>query len=167
MKSKVFKLAVLCFMCVVFFSMPVFASEEDDPDALIPITVESKLLPPDVKFCRVVIPNGDFRGNYFSNMIIEILNPEPGVVGISAGVVCSEKVDRIYLKVYLDVKKSSGWSQVKSWTYNEYNAVINTQYEEYTGAKAGEYYRLRASYTVYMGEDRESGSSNTDALQVD
>lgn len=167
MKTKVFKLVTLCFMCIVFFAMPVFASEEDDLDAMIPITVESKLLPPDVKFSRVVTPNGALRGKYFSHMILQVSNPEAGVVGVSAGVVCSEQVDRISLKVYLDVKNGSNWSLAKSWTYNEYDAVINTQYEEYTGAKAGEYYRIRASYVVYMGNEKENGSSNTEAIQVD
>lgn len=167
MKTKVFKLVTLCLMCIVLFSMPVFASEEDELDALIPVTVESKLLPPDVKFSRVYTKNGNFRGNYFSDMLIQISNPEPGIVGVSAGVTCSERVDRIYLKVFLDVKKGSSWSLVKSWTYNEYDAVINTQYEEYSGVKAGDYYRMRASYIVYMNGERESGSSNTEALQVE
>lgn len=167
MKTKVFRIVTLCLICIVFFSTPVFASEKDELDAMIPITVESKLLPPDVKFSRVVTRSSSARGKYFTDMILEISNPEPGVVGVAAGVTCGMKVDKIHLKVSLDVKTSSGYSQVKSWTYDTENVVVSSQYEEYTGVKAGQYYRMRASYVVYMNGDRESGSSNTEAIQVD
>ena len=167
MKTKVFKLVTLCLLCIALFSMPVFASEEDELDALMPISVESKLLPPDVKFSRVVTRSSTARGKYFSDMILEISNPEPGVIGVAAGVTCGMRVDRIYLKVCLDVKNGSGFTQVKSWTYDTENVVVSSNYEEYTGAKAGQYYRMRASYIVYMNGERETGSSHTDALQVD
>lgn len=169
MKNKVFKALnaiVMCLICMVLFSTQAMAEAEEDVDWMIPITVQSKILPPDIK-SSVAQMHGITRGAYFSTATLAIGNPEPGVIMINADVMCSSKVDKIYMKVYLDVNKNGKWNQVKSWSFTKYDVVVASVYMEYTDYEPNQIYRLRGAYAVTEGDIVENASGLTDGLNCE
>ena len=160
---KVFRVFTMCLICTMLFTTQVKAETEEDVDWMIPITVQSKILPPDIKSSVAQI-HGITRGVYFSTATLAIGNPEPGVIMINTDVMCSSKVDKIYMKIYLDVKQNGKWSQVKTWSFTKYNAVVASEYFEYTDFEPKQTYRLRGAYSVTLGDFSENASGNTEGL---
>lgn len=162
MKNKVFKFLSVCLIFVLLCVMPSYASDDEDAGWVLPVTTPSKFLPKGSTVAKssTIMP----RGKYFSVAVIQISNPESGVIGITGNTVCSQSVDKIYMKIYLDVYKDNKWRQVDSWSFNTYDEMTNLQYIEITDFDSGYYYRLRGTHVVYEGDEKENRSTFTDGL---
>lgn len=155
MKNKVFKLVTMSLVCVMLFAMPVFANERrttPSPDSAVS-SVGIR------KSTSQVLKNT--RGTYFSVATITMDNPRAGVLTVDADVICSEEVDKIVMKLYLDVYRNGSWSQVKSWTSTTLNEVVAAESFEYTNAVAGSTYQIRSNYAVYKGNYKETATGVT------
>lgn len=162
MRNKVFKLVFMCMVSVFLFAVPAFAGEGDmSGSSNISVRTEKERLGVQKATTRVV---GNTRGTYFSVATISIENPERGVIGINADVLCSQDVDKITIKMYLDVKKNGKWSQIKSWSYDTYDNAVAGKYIEYTDFDSGYEYRARGTFFVYVGNYKESATGQTDSF---
>lgn len=162
MKNKVFKLVTMCLVSVILFAVPTFAGEKDLSEMhSISVQTEKETVGMQKATTRVI---GNTRGTYFSVATISIENPEPGVIGINADVMCSQDVDKITIKMFLDVKMNGKWSQLKSWSSETLNNAVAGKYVEYTNFNSGYEYRARGSFFVYEGNNRETANGQTDSL---
>lgn len=120
-----------------------------------------------------------FRGMLIAEGLVQLSDEYNGVLGVLAQTFCHTYVDRIDMKIYLDVMEPSeydedDWYTVEYFTYswtkedapNEKLYFVSVSFD-WHGLERGRYYRLRGAHYVYSGDNFEGRTSQTSWIPLD
>lgn len=167
----------LVLTIMIFLSFPAFAREvkisidTDGATQVQPVDVDI-----DVSSNRARI-SGSVRGEFLSDVLLEIRNPQNGNIGVLAVTSCYSPVDRVLMSIAVDqwVTDEDGeeyWTQVDYKVFEILpedfedgklmDAVIDI---EITGHEPG-FYRLRSMHLVEKGDVSEFNQAQTEGIQI-
>ena len=170
--KHVIKSMALVLTIMIFLSFPAFAREvkisidTDGATQVQPVDVDI-----DVSSNRARI-SGSVRGEFLSDVLLEIRNPQNGNIGVLAVTSCYSPVDRVLMSIAVDqwVTDEDGeeyWTQVDYKVFEILpedfedgklmDAVIDI---EITGHEPG-FYRLRSMHLVEKGDVSEFNQAQT------
>lgn len=174
MRKILSSIAILLIM-VMSLNSVVFASDFN-PSEFTSITVESNLLPREVRestdFMRTMR-----RGVFFAAADLKIANND-GDIDVAGHAYMSEAVDEIYMTIYLDrqVIDEDGdvsWENVDIFEFEFYaedypEGELTSESVEFTltGYPKNEYYRLRGSYAAVKDGLLEGFGPVTDGVYI-
>lgn len=175
--KHVIKSMALVLTIMIFLSFPAFAREvkisidTDGATQVQPVDVDI-----DVSSNRARI-SGSVRGEFLSDVLLEIRNPQNGNIGVLAVTSCYSPVDRVLMSIAVDqwVTDEDGeeyWTQVDYKVFEILpedfedgklmDAVIDI---EITGHEPG-FYRLRSMHLVEKGDVSEFNQAQTEGIQI-
>ena len=175
--KHVVKSMALPLIMTILLSFPVFAREvkisidTDGATQVQPVDVDI-----DVSSNRAKI-SGSVRGEFLSDVLLEIRNPQNGNIGVLAVTSCYSPVDRVLMSVAVDRLETDEdgeeyWSQVDYKIFEFLpedfedgklmDAVVDI---EITGHDPG-WYRLRSMHLVEKGDVSEFNQAQTEGIQI-
>ena len=175
--KHVVKSMALALIMTILLSFPVFAREvkisidTDGATQVQPVDVDI-----DVSSNRAKI-SGSVRGEFLSDVLLEIRNPQNGNIGVLAVTSCYSPVDRVLMSVAVDRLETDEdgeeyWSQVDYKIFEFLpedfedgklmDAVVDI---EITGHDPG-WYRLRSMHLVEKGDVSEFNQAQTEGIQI-
>lgn len=90
---------------------------------------------------------------------------DDGFVSIQASTKADGNVDKLGLRIYLEIWTDNSWSTVKTWSTDKYD-TNNIDFKAVYSVKRGKIYRIRAIHTAYKGTVSESDQTITSYITV-
>ena len=171
------KITVITVLLAICFSIPSFARETqtfintEDATLIQPVNIKRDV---DAERARI---EGNARGEFLANVVLEISNPQNGNIGVYMATNCYSEVDRVLMSLAVDqlVTDEDGeeyWTQVDYKVFEilpedfEDGKLINAIIDiEITGHEPG-FYRLRSMHLVEKGDVSEFNQMQTEGLQI-
>ncbi|GEM_PF-5765096 len=88
-----------------------------------------------------------------------------GFVSIQASTKADGNVDKLGLRIHLEIWTDNSWSAVKSWSTDKYDTK-NIDFKAVYSVKKGNIYRIRAMHTAYKGTISESDQTITSYITI-
>lgn len=172
-------ISLLCILFIMLLTIPVYGKTNEeiiDEDAIqwseLEFATESNATQSDSNLKAL-------RGMLIAEGLIQLSDESHGVLGILAETLCHTYVDRIDMKVYLDIMEPSEYDEYDWYTLDYYTYswtkkdakdeelyAVSISFDLH-GLERGRYYRLRGSHFAYYGDSIEMRNSQTSWIPLD
>lgn len=164
-------ISLVCFLFIMLLTIPVYGKTNED------IMEEDEMQWSEVEFATesnaTQSSSNLLRGMLIAEGLVQLSDEYRGVLGVLAQTFCHTYVDRIDMRIYLDIMDPTEYDEYDWYTLDIYEYswtkedapdeelyFVSVSFDLH-GLERGRYYRLRGAHYIYSGGEFEARTSQT------